>query len=81
MDKSCQVVDDTGIFVESEWIKVGKKYGGPGFPDFVDAEMLAKLAIPNRLNELAKLPKQVISVKMSWMIKKMVFLKHVDDRM
>ena len=32
-----QAPDDTGIFVESQWIKVGKKYGGPGFPDFVHA--------------------------------------------
>ena len=61
MDKSCHLVDsdDTGVFVEREWIEVGKRYGGPGFPE---AEMLARLAIPNRLSELAKLPKQDISV-------------------
>ena len=60
MDKSCHLVDsdDTGVFVEREWIEVGKRYGGPGFPE---AEMLARLAIPNRLSELAKLPKQDIS--------------------
>ena len=42
MDKSRQLVDDTqadsdGVFVQSEWIKTGKKYGAPGFPDFVHA--------------------------------------------
>ena len=54
MDKSCHLVDldDTGVFVEREWIEVGKRYGGPGFPE---AEMLARLAIPNQLSELAKL--------------------------
>jgi hypothetical protein len=53
MDKSRQLVqaDLDGVFVESEWIKTGKKYGGPGFPDFVHAEKLARFAIPNRLNE------------------------------
>ena len=61
MDKSCHLVDsdDTGVFVERELIEVGKRYGGPGFSE---AEMLARLAIPNRLSELAKLPKQDISV-------------------
>ena len=54
MDKLCQLVDDTGVFVESEWIKVGKKYGGPyagpsanliGPPDFaVQCRALACIA-------------------------------------
>ncbi|KAF8797488.1 hypothetical protein BYT27DRAFT_7237241 [Phlegmacium glaucopus] len=62
MDKAPELLNDNdGVFVESEWIKVGKIYGAPGFPDFVCAEKLARLAIPDEFIQLVKL-KQDISV-------------------
>ena len=65
MDKLRRLVNDTGIFVESEWIEVGKKYGGPEprSPDFVLAasQRLEGFTIPNQL-ELNHLPKQDTSV-------------------